>query len=78
MDIGDVDRVGNEFIVLREDVVKTHMYYIPKQYITRYDGSSLWLSVPSGLVSGKFERDTDSTKQEIEILVKEAENKVTS
>lgn len=75
VDIGDVDRVGNEFIVVREGVVKTHMYYIPKQYINHYDGSSLWLSVPSGLVSGKFERDTEPTKQEIEMLVKEAENK---
>jgi hypothetical protein len=78
VDIGDVDRVGNGFIVVREGVVKTHMYYVPKQYITRYDGSSLWLSVPTGLVSGKFERDTEPTKQEIEMLVKEAENKVTS
>ena len=78
VDIGDVDRVGNEFIVVREGVVKTHMYYIPKQYITRYDGSSLLLSVPSGLISGKFERDTEPTRQEIEMLVKEAGNKVTS
>jgi hypothetical protein len=78
VDIGDVDRVGNEFVVVREGVVKTHMYYIPKQYITRYDGSSLCLGVPRGLVSGKFERDTEPTKQEIEMLVKEAENKVTS
>jgi hypothetical protein len=51
------------------------MYYIPKQYITRYDGSSLWLSVPGGLLSAKFERDTEPTRQEIEMLVKEAENK---
>jgi hypothetical protein len=77
VDIGDVDRVGNEFIVVREGVVKTHMYYIPKQYINRYDGSSLWLSVPSGLVSGKFERETEPTKQEMEMLVKDAENKLT-
>jgi hypothetical protein len=77
VDIGDVDRVGNEFIVVREGVVKTHMYYIPKQYINRYDGSSLWLSVPSGLASGKFERETEPTKQEMEMLVKDAENKLT-
>lgn len=75
LDIGDVDRVGNEFIVVREGVVSVHMYYIPKQYINHYDGSSLWVSVPSGLVSGKFERKTEPTQEEIDMLVKEAENK---
>jgi hypothetical protein len=72
-DIGDVDRVGNEFIVVREGVVKVHLYYIPKQYITHYDGSSLWLSVPSGLISGKFERETEPTQQEIDMMVTETE-----
>lgn len=72
-DTGDVDRVGNEFIVVREGVVKVHLYYIPKQYITHYDGSSLWLSVPSGLISGKFERETEPTQQEIDMMVTETE-----
>jgi hypothetical protein len=73
--MGDVDKVGNEFIVVREGVVKTHMYYIPKQYINNYDGSSLYVNVPSGLVSAKFERETEPTQQEIDMLVKEAESK---
>jgi hypothetical protein len=74
-DIGDVDRVGNEFIVVREGTVKVHMYYIPKQYINHYDGSSLWVSVPSGLISAKFEREKEPTQQEIDMMVKDAENK---
>lgn len=74
-DMGDVDRVGNEFIVVREGVVDVHMYYIPKQYINHYDGSSIWLGVPSGLVSGKFEREKEPTQQEIDLMVKDAENK---
>ena len=76
IDIGDVDKVGNEFIVVREGVVSVHLYYIPKQYINHYDGSSLWISVPSGLVSAKFERKTEPTQQEIDMLVKEADNKI--
>ena len=75
VDIGDVDKVGNEFIVVREGVVNVHLYYIPKQIINHYDGSSLWISVPSGLVSAKFERKTEPTQQEIDMLVKDAENK---
>jgi hypothetical protein len=75
VDIGDVDKVGNEFIVVREGIVSVHLYYIPKQYINHYDGSSLWVNVPSGLMSAKFERKTEPTQQEIDMLVKAAENK---
>ena len=75
IDMGDVDKVGNEFIVVREGVVKIHMYYIPKQYISNYDGSSLYLTVPSGLVSAKFERESEPTQQEIDMMIKEADNK---
>jgi hypothetical protein len=71
VDIGDVDRVGNEFIVVREGVVKIRLYYIPKQYITNYDGSSLWIDVTSGLVSPKFEREDEPTQEEIEMLLNE-------
>jgi hypothetical protein len=71
VDIGDVDRVGNEFIIVREGVANIHMYYIPKQYITKYDGSSIWIDVPSGLVSAKFEREDEPTQEEIEMLLNE-------
>ena len=40
-DIGDIETVGNEFIVVREGDVKIRHYYIPKSYITHYDGSSI-------------------------------------
>ena len=75
VDIGDVEKVGNEFIVVREGVAKVHIYYIPKPYITNYDGSSLYISAPSGLVSAKFERETEPTPEEIRTLGKEAESR---
>jgi hypothetical protein len=75
IDMGDVDKVGNEFIVVREGVVKVHMYYIPKQYISNYDGSSVYLTVPSGLAGAKFERESEPTQQEIDMMIKEADNK---
>lgn len=71
IDIGNVDRIGNEFIVVREGVANVHLYYIPKQYITNYDGSSLWIDVSSGLVEPKFERDDEPTQEEIEMLLDE-------
>jgi hypothetical protein len=39
IDVGDGDIVGNEFIVLRDGVANIHPNYIPKPYITNYDGS---------------------------------------
>jgi hypothetical protein len=71
VDIGDVDRVGNEFIVVREGVGNVHLYYIPKQYFSNYDGSSLWIDVASGLVSPKFEREDEPTHEEIDMLLSE-------
>ena len=71
IDIGDVDKVGNEFIVVRDGVANIHLYYIPKAYISNYDGSSLWIDVPSGLVAPKFERQDEPSQEEIEMLMNE-------
>ena len=49
VDIGDIEQVGNEFIVVREGVARIRHYYIPKSYINNYDGSSVYVAVPSGL-----------------------------
>jgi|SRR5215203_2286403 len=69
LDLGDVDRVGDEFIVVREGVVKIHIYYIPKKYIIKYDGSTLWLNLSSTLASSKFERENEPTKEEMDLLL---------
>ena len=71
VDIGDVDKVGNEFIVVREGVANIHMYDIPKQYISNYDRRSLWIDVASGLVSPKFQRENEPTQEEIDMLLDE-------
>jgi hypothetical protein len=75
VDIGDVERVGNEFIVVREGVSKVHLYYIPKSYINNYDGSYLYINAPSSLVSAKFERETEPTPEEIKVLGEEQPKK---
>src|SRR5919106_6112302 len=72
VDMGDVQRVGNEFIVVRQGVAKVHLYYIPKVCISNYDGSSLYLNVPSNFVRSRFERESEPTAEEIRALAKEA------
>ena len=69
VDLGDVDKVGNEFIVVREGFAKVHLYYIPKKYIIKYDGSSLWLNLSSTLASSKFERKNEPSEEEMENLL---------
>ena len=69
IDIGDIDRVGNQFIVVREGVANVHMYYIPKKYIIKYDGSSLWLNLSSLLASSKFERKNEPSEEEMNNLL---------
>ncbi len=75
IDVGDVERVGNEFIVVRQGVAKIHHYYVPKACISNYDGSSLYLNVSSDFIRAKFERDTEPTSEEIQTLVREAVTK---
>jgi hypothetical protein len=78
IDIGDVDQVGNNFIVVRQGVGNSTLYYIPKSFIDNYDGSCLYVAVPSGLVAAKFARDTDPTPEELERLGKEQPSRPTA
>jgi hypothetical protein len=78
IDIGDIERVGNEFIVVRQGVGNPTLYYIPKSFIDNYDGSCLYVAVPSGLVAGKFARDTEPTPEELERLGKEEPSRPTA
>jgi len=72
VEIGYVEKVGNEFIVVREGVANIHIFYIPKTYIRQYDGAQLWIDAPSGLVRSKFEKETEPTAEEIRALAREA------
>jgi hypothetical protein len=71
VDIGDVEKVGNKFIVVREGVVKVRKYYIPTSYIDNYDGSNFYIKSPSGLISARFERITEPSVEELRLLTDE-------
>ena len=72
VDIGDVERVGGEFIVVRQGVAKVHIYFVPKACISNYDGSYMYLNVPSNFARSKLERNNDPTPTEIQALIREA------
>jgi hypothetical protein len=75
VDIGDVERVGKEYFVVRQGVAKVHVYYVPKACVSNYDGSYLYLNVPNDFARKRFERDNDPTPQEVEALIREAKTK---
>lgn len=72
IEIGYVERIGNEFVVVREGVSDAHIYYVPKAYIRDYDGSQLWIDAPSGLVRSKFERESEPDIEELRSLARDA------
>jgi len=72
VEVGYVERIGNEFIVVREGVSDVHIYYVPKAYIRDYDGAQLWIDAPSGLVRSKFEREGEPSVEELRMLARDA------
>jgi hypothetical protein len=46
VDIGDVDGVSRDFIVVKRGFVNVHYYYIPLGKVEGWDGHVLWLKVP--------------------------------
>lgn len=72
VEVGYVERVGNEFLVVREGVADVHTYYVPKAYIRDFDGAQLWIDAPSTLVRAKFEKDSEPSSEELRTLANEA------
>jgi hypothetical protein len=57
IDIGDIDAVSRDFIVVKRGFVKIHYYYIPISKVEGWDGHVLWLKITENEVKGKCERD---------------------
>jgi hypothetical protein len=72
VEVGYIERIGEEFIVVRDGTSEDHIYYIPKTYIKDYDGAQLRIDVPSGLVRSRFERREEPSLEELRMLAREA------
>jgi hypothetical protein len=57
-DIGDIEAVSRNFIVVKRGIVKVHRYYIPLHKVEGWDGRVLWLKIPEEAVKSNYERDT--------------------
>jgi hypothetical protein len=57
-DIGDIEAVNRNFIVVKRGWSNVHRYYIPASKVDAWDGSVLWLNVPEQTVKSNYERNT--------------------
>ena len=57
VDIGDIDAVSRDFVVVKRGFINVHYYYIPMGKIEGWDDNVLWLKVQEEYVKRNYERD---------------------
>jgi hypothetical protein len=57
IDIGDIDAVSRDFIVVKRGFVNVHHYYIPINKVEGWDGNVLWLKITESEVKANYQRD---------------------
>jgi hypothetical protein len=56
IDIGDIDALSRDFIVVKRGYLNEHYYYIPTTKVEGWDGEVLWLKIKEDEVKSKYER----------------------
>lgn len=56
-DIGDIEAVSRNFIVVKKGLVNVHRYYIPLHRVEGWDGKVVWLKIPEDVVKANYQRD---------------------
>jgi hypothetical protein len=57
IDIGDIEAVSKDFIVVKRGFINIHYYYVPIKYVEGWDGSVLWLKITENKVKEKYEKN---------------------
>ena len=57
IDIGDIEAVSRDFVVVKRGFVNVHYYYIPITNVEGWDSHVLWLKITEDEVKRKYERD---------------------
>ena len=58
IDIGDIDAVSRDFIVVKRGFVNVHYYYIPFSKVEGWDSQVVWLTITESEFKADYERDT--------------------
>ena len=57
-DIGDIEAISRNFIVVKKGLIHVHRYYIPLHRVEGWDGKVIWLKISEGDVKINYQRDT--------------------
>lgn len=57
VDIGDIEAVSKDFVVVKRGFLNVHYYYIPIHKVEGWDGNVLWLQITEEQVKQRYERD---------------------
>jgi len=56
-DLGEVQEIGQEFVVTERGRVKKSKFYLPKQLVAGYDGEVLWFNITEDEAEDNFKKD---------------------
>lgn len=57
VDIGDIEAINRDFIVVKRGIIRVHYYYIPVSKVEGWDGHVVWLKIPEEEVEKKYHVD---------------------
>lgn len=63
-DLGEVQEIGQEFVVTERGRVKKSKFYLPKQLVAGYDGEVLWFKITEDEAEDNFKKDQPPTMGE--------------
>ncbi len=56
-DIGDIEAISKDLIVVKQGLVNVHRYFIPISEVEGWDGHVVWLKITEDEVKKNYERD---------------------
>ena len=59
IDIGDIEAINRDFVVVKRGYVHVHYYYIPMNKVEGWDGHVVWLKITENEVKRNYQRDRD-------------------
>lgn len=63
-DLGEVQEIGQEFVVTERGRIKKNKFYLPKQLVSGYDGEVLWFNITEEEAEDSFKKDRPPEKGE--------------
>jgi hypothetical protein len=57
IDIGDIEAINRNFVVIKRGFLNVHYYYVPVNRIEGWDGKVLWLKLTESEVKKNYERN---------------------